>query len=324
MYAVVGRAILLDTRVGMASGAAAVAIAYAVAAARFGTRSAGIYLVLLAWAAGLAFYAAGTLLMVRAQAARERSEALLRQLAAAHDQLRAYAERVRELATAEERNRLAREIHDSLGHYLTVVNVQLAAAQALRERDPARADRAVGEAKRLAGEALAEVRRSVAALRPAVLDALPLRQAIERHVADWRVAGGPEVTLTIEGDAARCGPEVELLLFRAVQEGLTNVRKHARAAHAWVSLRIGQDAAEVRVRDDGEGLASDLARRVPGGPARDTGDGRGFGLVGLRERAAALGGTLTLVPAAGGGTELCLAVPLTGGIGRPSPSGRPK
>jgi signal transduction histidine kinase len=88
-------------------------------------------------------------LMVREQAARERSEELLRQLTAAHEQLaqaheqlRASAERVRELATAEERNRIAREIHDSLGHYLTVVNVQLEAALTLRERDAVRAKRA--------------------------------------------------------------------------------------------------------------------------------------------------------------------------------------
>jgi signal transduction histidine kinase len=305
MYGVVGRAVLLDPRLALPAGAAAVAIAYAVAGALFGARSAGIYLVLLAWTAGLAFTAAGTLLLVRERAARERSDALLRQLGEAHERLRASAARVHELATAEERNRLAREIHDSLGHYLTVVNVQLEAALALRGRDPARADRALGEAKRLAGEALAEVRRSVAALRPAALDALPLREAIERHVVQWGQQGGPDVAIEIEGDMARCGPELELLLFRAVQEGLTNVRKHARAAHAWVGLRIGQEAAELRVRDDGVGVGGPSIQ-----PDQSESPAGGFGLVGLRERAAALGGTLTLGPAVGGGAELRLTAPL--------------
>jgi signal transduction histidine kinase len=307
MYAAVGRAILLDTRVGVASGVAAVAIAYTVAGLVFGTSSGGIYLVLLAWTAGLAFYMAGTLLMLREQAARERSDELLRQLtsahmqlADAHEQLRASAQRIRELATVDERNRLAREIHDSLGHYLTAANVQLEAALSLRVRDSARADRAVVEAKRLSSEALSEVRRSVSALRPGALDAQPLAAALERHIAESRLPGQPQVALEIDGDADRCGVEVELLLFRAVQEGLTNVRKHARAAHVWVELSITDAAAEVRVRDDGQGVTEQEV----------IGHAGSFGLAGLRERTAALGGMLSFESVPGEGAEMRVAVPL--------------
>jgi signal transduction histidine kinase len=103
--------------------------------------------------------------LVREKASRTRSESLLAELEEAHQQLRLYAGQVEELATANERNRLAREIHDSLGHYLTIINVQLEKALSYRNRDPAEEEQAVRDAKRLASEALQDVRHSVSALR---------------------------------------------------------------------------------------------------------------------------------------------------------------
>jgi signal transduction histidine kinase len=183
------------------------------------------------------------------------------------------------------------------------VNVQLEAALSLRPRDAARADAALATAKRLATEALSEVRRSVAALPPAPLEALPLDAAVQRLVAEWGCSGGPEVTLNVIGEPRRCSPEVGLVVYRALQEGLTNVRKHAAAGHVWVTLQAGPRATELRIRDDGVGIG-----------AASSGRDGGRGLDGLRERAAVLGGSLQAAAAPGGGTELALTLPTAAGV----------
>ncbi len=165
-YVVVANAWGIGQRIGIGAALGSVIAVYGVMFLLVGTSAPQEYVHLLPWIAGLCFIVGTTQLAKREQEARARSEALLVELTAAHRQLQEYAAQAGQLATTEERNRIAREIHDSLGHYLTIVNVQLETALALRERDPARADRATGEAKRLASEALADVRRSVAALRP--------------------------------------------------------------------------------------------------------------------------------------------------------------
>jgi signal transduction histidine kinase len=266
------------------------------------------FVTLLPWLAGLGFVGGTTQLARREQEARERSEALVAELTEAQRRLRAYAEQASELATTQERNRLAREIHDSLGHYLTIINVQLETALALRARDADRADRAVAEAKRLASEALADVRRSVAALRPTALENLSIREAIERQVADFREHSGVAVELAIEGDEGRCSQAAGLALYRAVQEGLTNIRKHAGATRVAVRLHFGPATTELLIADDGRGLPAD----APGGPRPD---GGGYGLTGLRERMALLGGGLDIRPGPHGGTELRATLPCDGGRG---------
>jgi len=266
-----------------------------------GTREPEQYVHLLPWVAGLCFIVGTTQLAKREQAARERSEVLLNELTAAHRQLQDYAAQAGQLATIEERNRIAREIHDSLGHYLTIINVQLETALALRDRDPARADRATGEAKRLASEALADVRRSVAALRPSALEGQSLRAAIEGQMAEFRAHSGLSVTLTIDGDETRCSQAAGLALYRAAQEGLTNIRKHAGASQVDLQLHFGPLATELIITDDGRGLPVAVAERPR--------DGGGFGLTGLRERATVLGGTLELHTPQRGGTELRLTLP---------------
>ena len=263
------------------------------------------YVTLLPWLAGLGFTGATAHLARSEREARGRSETLLGELSEAHRQLQRYAEQAGELATTQERNRLAREIHDSLGHYLTIINVQLESALVLRPRDEVRAERAVGEAKRLASEALADVRRSVAALHPTALDAVPIGQAIERQVADFREHSGLPVELAIEGDEGRCSQAVGLALYRAVQEGLTNIRKHAAATQVTIRLRFGPATTELAIADDGRGLPGEP-------PSAPRADGGGIGLVGLRERLSLLGGTLDIHDAARGGTELVATIPNRG------------
>jgi len=300
-YLVVASAWGISQRLGIGAAVGSALAVYGVMFLIVGTREPQRYVTLLPWIAGLCFIVGTTQLAKREQEARARSEALLGELTAAHRRLQEYAAQAGQLATTEERNRIAREIHDSLGHYLTIVNVKLERALAWRERDPARADRAIGEAKRLASEALADVRRSVAALRPSALEGQSLRAAIEGQVADFRAHSGLPVELTIDGDEARCSQAAGLALYRAAQEGLTNIRKHADATRVALRLHFGPLATELTITDDGRGL--------PSGAQEGRHEGGGFGLTGIRERATVLGGTLELRAPHGGGTELRLTMP---------------
>nr|WP_246323821.1 sensor histidine kinase [Petropleomorpha daqingensis] len=236
--------------------------------------------------AAAVFTAVVTELLRREQ--RSRAE-----LATAHEQLRGYAAQAEELATTQERNRVARDIHDGLGHHLTVVQMQVQAARAVLGTDPDRADAVLARAQDSATEALAEVRRSVAALR-AERPRPPLRTSLEGLAAEASAAGIP-TELRVTGDVRPLPADAEESLFRAAQEALTNVRKHAEAGSATVVLDFrGPATVRLEVCDDGRGL---VAR------------GSGFGLVGIRERAAQLGGRLDVTSAPGGGTTLLVEVP---------------
>jgi signal transduction histidine kinase len=223
----------------------------------------------------------------------QREQRARRELAEANDLLRGYAAQAEQLATTQERNRVARDIHDGLGHHLTVVQMQVQAARAVLAADPARADAVLAKAQQQATEALAEVRRSVAALREP-RTAPPLPTALERLAAETSAAGVP-TELRVDGPARDLPAESAESLFRAAQEGLTNVRKHAGASSARVLLRFGDDSVCLEVADDGRGL--------PGSAPP------GFGLLGLRERATRLGGRLDVAATPGGGTTLLVEVP---------------
>lgn len=216
-------------------------------------------------------------------------------LAAANQQLREHAAQVKELATTEERNRLAREIHDSLGHYLTVVNVQIEAARAILAQDRPRALSHLAQAQTLTQEGLAEVRRSVAALRAAPAASLPLAEALAKLIEQWSAA---EVTvaLIVTGAACPLTPQAELTLYRAAQEALTNAGKHAQAARIHLTLDYSDDqTVRLKIEDDGRGSADSQG---------------GFGLLGVRERVQLLGGTTRVRTASGQGFTLEVELPV--------------
>jgi signal transduction histidine kinase len=213
---------------------------------------------------------------------------------------------VEELAVAQERNRLAREIHDGLGHYLTSINIQIKAAQAVLAQDPTRAVDALGKAQTMAEEALVDVRRSVSALRLSPVEGRPLSQAIAELVAESQAAGIP-TQFEVTGDPRSLPLQIELALFRATQEGLTNVRKHAQGAQAQVQLDYASPGRVcLTVEDDGDGARPDLdtGRQVVG-----EGITPRFGLLGLKERAQLLGGRLTAEYLPGGGFRLAIDLP---------------
>jgi signal transduction histidine kinase len=222
------------------------------------------------------------------------------ELAAANAQLRAYADRAEEVATAAERTRLAREIHDGLGHHLTVVQMQVRAARAVLPTDRDRADELLGKAETQAGAALADVRRSVGALREP-WESVPV--ALRTLAAE---SAGVTASVEVRGEPRRLPPDAERTLYRAAQEALTNVRKHAGVDQARVLLDYsGPGVVRLRVDDDGRGLSGP----GPGpGPGPVSGFG-GYGLTGVRERVGDLGGTLALDSAPGRGVTLTVELP---------------
>jgi signal transduction histidine kinase len=216
----------------------------------------------------------------------------------------ARAEREREerarAAVAEERARIARELHDVVGHSVSVMTVQASGVRRLLRPDQEREREALLVVERTGREALAEMRRMVGVLRrPEEAPALapqPSLDHLSRLVEQAREAGLP-VELRIEGEATQLPAGVDLTAYRLVQEGLTNVVKHAQATRAEVLVNYGDSYLEVTVMDDGQGVGN--------------GDGGGHGLVGMRERVSVYGGELDAGPQTGGGYRLRAKLPLT-------------
>jgi signal transduction histidine kinase len=230
----------------------------------------------------------------------QRTENLFAELEKAHSELKRYAEQTRKLAISEERNRMAREIHDILGHYLVVVNVQLEAAGKLLDRDPEKAREAVVRAKTAASETLSEVRRSVRALKPLALEK---REGPEALAVLAREFGGTGIVVSFEvmGRERDLSPDAELLLYRALEEGLTNALKYSGGSRVEAKLAFEPSGVRLTVADNGRGSSGN-----------DQGlDGTGFGIPGLEERASALGGRVSAADADGGGFVLEVQLPTT-------------
>lgn len=249
---------------------------------------------LLSIATAMLFSVMFTTIAVRESDSRVKIEQLAKKLRSANQRLAAYATQAEELAITQERNRLAREIHDNLGHYLTVVNVQIEAAKTVMAQDPEKAREMLDKAQRLTQEGLGSVRHSVSALRESPVGERPLSEAVAALAEETR-ATGIVVETAVHGERRRLHPKTELTLYRAVQEGLTNVRKYARASRVDVTLDYTNAAAvSLTISDNGVGAAE-----------LDS----GFGLLGLRERVQLLDGTMAVETAVGDGFTLHITLP---------------
>jgi signal transduction histidine kinase len=225
--------------------------------------------------------------------------------AEAAEERAANAEREREsaarVAVAEERARIARELHDVVAHAVSVMVLQVGAVRHDLP-DTLREDREALERVEQAGRtALAEMRRLLGAMRrdgdDPELAPQPGLDSLPALVDDVGRAGLP-VRLEVDGAPSPLPRAIDLSAYRIVQEGLTNALKHARATHADVTIHYGRDALRIEIRDDG-----------PGG---STSDGLGHGLVGVRERVKIYGGEMTAGPASEGGFVLTARLPLGG------------
>ena len=213
--------------------------------------------------------------------ARARSE-----LSVAHQRLGEYATQVEELATMAERNRLAREIHDSVGHYLTTINMQLEVARVILAEHPEQARDSIEKAQTLAREGLGQIRASVAALRTLPTEKRALPEVLAELVQTAQSTDSP-IALHIHGTWPQLSSPAKFALYRIAQEGLTNASKHAHAAHIDLILdATDTDTLKLSVKDDGIGTLSTTG---------------GFGLLGARERIQALGGQIRTTSAPGAG-----------------------
>jgi signal transduction histidine kinase len=219
----------------------------------------------------------------------------------------------REAGVLEERQRLAREIHDTLAQGLTGIITQLEAAQ--RTSDDAEHNRRIGDAKQLARESLSEARRSVQALKPGALEGARLPEALAEEAARWSATSGVAADVTTTGQARPLHPEVEVTLLRVAQEALANVAKHASASRAAVTLSYMEDVVTLDVLDDGRGFDVDGRESSP------RGDGSGFGLTAMRQRVQRLDGQLEIESEDGGGTAVSASVPAIP-LGGPAMEGR--
>lgn len=241
--------------------------------------------------AGLIFIVVFTQAAVAEETARKEVERLVIELREANIRLRDYSIRVEEMAIIEERNRLAREIHDGLGHYLTTINIQLEAAQAIMEKQPMRARAMVQKAAGLVVDALHDVRQSVAALRTE--PQIPaLTEAISVLLKD---CAGIKTSLVVKGEAQSLPTYIQHNLYRIVQEALSNIVKHSQASVAEILLDF-TDSSYLMMQISDNGIGSNL-------------QAGGYGLINVKERVGLLNGSLEVISTPGKGFSLCLRVP---------------
>ena len=228
-----------------------------------------------------------------------RRRQLIEQLEAAQAKLAA-AER-RE-GVLEERQRLAREIHDTLAQGFTSIVLHLEAAEQALTGDPERLQKHLDLARSTARTSLDQARRVVQDLKPDVLEQQSLPGAIERTAARWREATGLQLTTHITGNPLPLHPNIEVTLLRVTQEALNNVRKHAQATAVQLTLSYMDDVVILDVQDNGVGLDRAEPSSLSGG----------YGLQAMRERAAQSDGVVTIESDPGEGTTVVLTIPLTG------------
>jgi signal transduction histidine kinase len=201
-------------------------------------------------------------------------------------------------AVSEERTRIARELHDVVAHSVSIIAMQAGAAEELIEIDPARAREHMVSVRRTAREAMNEMRRLLDVLRTDEAGYAP-QPGLARlpDLLDEVRSSGVPVELIEEGERPPLSPGLDLVAFRVVQESLTNVRKHAGAAPATVRLRYRPQALRVEVVNEGTS-------------AEPAGGGTGHGIIGMRERAASVGGSFRAGPLPGGGFTVVAELPL--------------
>jgi PAS domain S-box-containing protein len=232
---------------------------------------------------------------------RQRAEAELNQ---SQEQLRALADRLVR-AREEEATRIARELHDQFGRYLTTIKMDVRSIERyLAGEMNSELGRVLRDKAQTIGQTVDETVQTVRAiatqLRPGLLDDLGLAAAIEWQVGDFQKRSGISCSLTLTGEDPPVGRDQATALFRIFQEILTNVARHAQAAKIWVHLEEEHDAIVLEVEDDGVGISQAQLKQH-----------RSLGLLGMRERALAFGGTVEIAGAPGQGTIVTVRMPLS-------------
>jgi signal transduction histidine kinase len=252
---------------------------------------------ILLYTAGLIFTSAFSIFTLQAEASRRQTESLLTELQTAHQQLQEYAVQAGDLAIVRERNRLARDLHDSVTQTLYGLSLQSeAAARQLEAGQTTYAINQIREVRDIAQQALREMRLMIFELRPAILDQEGLIPALQTRLD--AVEGRSEIRTTLRADGiSRLPLEVENGLYGIAREALNNILKHAYAHQVEIELTRAGHAIHFMIHDDGVGFDPEGTRS-------------GMGLNGMKERAAQLGGTFILASEPERGTRLHVEIPL--------------
>ena len=209
-------------------------------------------------------------------------------------------QQTREVAVLEERNRMAREIHDTMAQGFTGIVLQLEAAEQTMEEGPSEIGHHLGRAKSLAREGLQEARRSVWGLLPHALEQLPLDDALEGEIKRFDTDGTVKTAFTLSGKRRELPTEIQTVLFRICQESLANVNRHAGATEVKVNLKYDSKQVRLIVQDNGVGFDPDDVHN---------GDRRSFGLIGMEQRAQGVEGSLDIKSGKGQGTSVEVVIP---------------
>lgn len=235
-----------------------------------------------------------TQMAVSEEKARLEVQSLVRDLENANEQLRNYARQAEFLAVAQERNRLAREIHDGLGHHLTALNMQLKGAQAVMDRDPGKASELVHNAEQISHNALLDVRNSVITLREGGEERIPFAERVATALSPARQSD-LHVEWNYQGDLSLINAEQGLAMIRSLQECVNNTLKHAQARSVTYAVDCSKpDFIHSIYQDDGIGSENTQG---------------GFGIPGMRERALLLDGILEITTAPGKGFKAEMWLP---------------
>jgi signal transduction histidine kinase len=219
------------------------------------------------------------------------------ELTQAHDRLRQYALRIEDQAMLQERTRIAREMHDALGHTLTAQSLQLDTVHCFWNSDPDKALRSLSEAKQLSAQALKEVRQTISTLRIDPLKGVALDDAIAKLIQTFHQTTGILPTCTFRFTVVP-SKNVNLCVYRVIQEALTNIAKHSHATEISIYLQTTSQQLNVLIQDNGVGF--DPSQNISG-----------FGLQGIQERTLALEGLFSVVSQPGLGCKIMAQIPLT-------------
>jgi len=240
----------------------------------------------------LLYYAVPLMISVLA----ERERAYLAELEATHDSLKRHAATVEQLAISQERNRLARDLHDTLTHSLAALSIHLEALRTLLARDPKAAAQAADEAVEIARSGLVRSRQAIAALRVDPVAAEGLESAIRAELQALESRSGLQTQLVVSGDASELTIEESQTFFRILEEAVTNAERHAEASQITVRLAYGADRTELAIADDGMGFDPSQVSEEH------------YGLTGMRERASLIDAHLQVTSHPHSGTQIWCAL----------------
>lgn len=289
-----GHAVVLLSEYWVYLANAGILMIYIISTGSYTSNWSEVWAELPTFLAGLIFIMVFTQSSVSEERARREVERLVGELQDANQRLRQYALQVEELAISKERNRLAREIHDGLGHSLTTIHMEIQAARAVMELHPERSRIMLEKAQSMTQEALADVRHSVSTLRDSPEENQPLSNLVTHLLGTCDMAGIIS-DVKILGAPRPLSAQAHLTMYRAAQECINNVCKHSSANHVWIRLDY-LDVTHFRMLVQDDGVGADTLED-------------GFGLMGMKERINLLNGTLIIQTEKNQGFRLEICIP---------------